>query len=110
MPLDCHLDGRLAVALRVFYEIADHSSQQQQVATHHDWAALHGTILVSRAFFGRERSEVDVLAHVQLIGCIETAHEQDLVHELVELGDVLGQRRLALGLRVDQFEAEPQAG
>ena len=71
---------------------------------------VDAAILVARAFLGRERDQLDALAHIETLGRVEAAEQQDLVHELVELGDVSRQLRPALRVRLDQLETEPDAG
>src|SRR5262249_49074745 len=64
-------------------------------------------VVVSRTFLGRECSQVDVLTNIQLLGGVEAAYQQDLVHELVELGDIPLELRFAFGMRRGQLEPEP---
>ena len=83
---------------------------KRRVAVHRHRLSLDAAILVARAFLGRERDQLDALAHIETLGRVEAAEQQDLVDELVELGDVSRQLRPALRVRLDQLETEPDAG
>ena len=63
--------------------------------------------VVSCAFLGRERGQVDVLTNVQLLGRIEAADQKDFIDELVELGDIFFELRLAFRRRPGELETEP---
>ena len=65
--------------------------------------------VVSCAFLGRERGQVDVLTNVELLGRIEAADQKDLIDELVELGDIFFELRLAFRRRPGKLETEPYA-
>ena len=88
-------------------EVADHSTQQHRIPRYRDRLRFERAIVVSRAFLGRERGEVNVLTDVELLGRVEAADKQDLVHELVELGDIALELRFAFGICRSQLEPEP---
>ena len=106
---DADRDRRLAVTLRIFEEVADHPAQQRRVAAHRHGLAFEAAIRVVRAFLCRERDEVDRLIDVELVGGLEPAGEQNLVDQLVELGDVALELRLASGLDGCELETELNA-
>src|SRR5262249_50304115 len=109
LPRDGYFGGWLAMEFRIFQEVADHSTQQHRVPAYDDWLCFDATIVISRTLLDRERGQVDVLVNIQLLGGVEAADEQDLVHELVELGDISLELSFAFGMRRNQLESEPDA-
>jgi hypothetical protein len=75
-----------------------------------DRLCFDAAIVASRTFLGREGGQVDVLTNIQLLSGVETADEQDLVHELVELGDISLEFCFAFGMRSGELESEPDPG
>src|SRR5713101_9130815 len=55
---DAHFDRRGAVAFCVFQQVAEHPTQQARVAANGDQLAFELGVLVTRAFFRREREQV----------------------------------------------------
>ena len=94
---DGHLNGWLAMQLGIFDEVADHSTQQHRISAHHDRLSFDAAIVVTRAFLGRERGQVNFLTNIQLLGRVEAAGEKYFVHELVELGDISLKLQFAFG-------------
>ena len=107
--VDGDFDGRLAVKLGIVEEVADHATQQRRVSMYGHRPSFHRATVVSCAFLGRERGQVDVLTNVELLGRIEAADQKDLIDELVELGDIFFELRLAFRRRPGKLETEPYA-
>src|SRR6185369_8374543 len=107
--VDGDVNGRLAMKLCIVEEVADHATQQRRVSMHGHWPSFQRATVVSCAFLGRERGQVDVLTNVQLLSRIEAADQKDLIDELVELGDIFFELRLAFRRRPGELETEPYA-
>ena len=99
------------MAAGVFQEIADQPAQQQPIALDGDRLTA-GLGVVMRGFLGRQRQQVEGLVPVEGGQRLEPAGEQDLVDQLVELGDIAPQRiaDLGLGLLAQQGGRHGDAG
>lgn len=115
---ELHRNLALAVAARVFQQVADRTTQQPRHAAHGERRTVGAFAQVqfgidARAFFGAEPGEIDRFdrAHVGLAR-VEPAGQQDLVDQLVELADVAGNLVARAGARLvaHQFQAHADAG
>src|SRR5438132_204991 len=88
------------MAPRILQEVPDHPTQQAWIAANRDRLTIERRLVVARAFLGREREEIDLLVPVPRFGRIQATGGQDLVDQRVELGDVLLELALALGVDV----------
>jgi len=95
--------------LGVFDQVADHSTQQQWIPTHRYRFSFDATVVVSRTFLSRERSQIRFLTNIQLLGRVETTGEKYVVNELIKLVDISLQLQFAFGSRFNEFKTEPYA-
>ena len=104
LPAHGDLDRPVAgIAPRVLEQVAHQAAQQQAVALDGDRLAARLEVVV-RGLLGGERQQVDRLAALEAGHGLEAARQQDLLDQLVELGDVALQRlaRLGIGLLAQQ--------
>src|SRR5262249_4982757 len=107
---DGHLDGRLAMPLRVVDEITNHSTQQRRISKYDYRLSCDGAVVVPRAFLSRERTQIYFLTDIQLPGSVEAACEKYFVHQLFEFGDISRELLLTFGRRFSELNTEPYAG
>ena len=102
-------DRRLAVALGILEEVADHAPQELRVAGERDRLTIERAVVVVGAFLRDQREEVEALFRRRRGDDVEAARQQDFLDEIVELGDVALQLGLRLGRRVLAVELDAQA-
>jgi hypothetical protein len=73
-------------------------------------SVFDATVVVSRTFLSRERSQIRFRTNIQLLGRVETTGEKYVVNELIELADISLQLQFAFGSRFNEFKTEPYAG
>lgn len=95
----------------VLDQIAGHAAQQCAVAGRDNRLPADAALLVPGAFLGRECKQIDLFAVVQPADCVEPTREQDLIDELIQLGNIPFQLALAPGIGglLQKFHAEPDA-
>ena len=92
-------DRRHAVLLGVVEQVAHHPLQQPAIAAHHHRLAGDGAMLVARSLLGGKGEQIDILA-ADPAACTASSRLESRICsiEAVELGDILLQVRLALGV------------
>lgn len=101
------LHRRNTVIVRIFQKVPDKPAQQPWIACNVWGSAGQGARRISGAFFSHQGDEVYVLRQVGVRSGVQAAHQQDLVDQFIQFGDVLLQRRTAVRVAalLQQFHA-----